>query len=430
VLRHLCRTRGPVRCADLAANMEGNRTGRCSAPDSCKPSICAEYALLYRSIHETRKRLEALNIGTIVGPENKMAVRDQGWQLTTAAGVELELDEAHQSPGRRRAQATWLRVDRRVGRMGDESARRAVTIGSVMFSLIHAMVLALRVRWAAPWAAADAVTAGTFLLACAVLCSPQVAGSRRGLVGSIVWATAALIGAGYVATVRLPDEVVLTLSIKLVAGYLLLLVAAVRRIEVSENLDRFRPQVADALTWSIWFYLASIVLFPAVSPGDLVAGGPVQRSALFMAGYDHGAASALLVLALFFIAVRRPLVSVTSAGVMCNHRPLFDHASAINDLILRELILRYQPQHPGGALLCAEAVRLIYPSDAALCDQICKPSLCPLYQKLYKRMREVRKALETRHLGTVIAPAPGETAQTQGWRVVFFDDVVVRVVDR
>jgi len=80
VLRHLCRTRGPVRCADLAANMEGNRTGRCSAPDSCKPSICAEYALLYRSIHETRKRLEALNIGTIVGPENKMAVRDQGWK--------------------------------------------------------------------------------------------------------------------------------------------------------------------------------------------------------------------------------------------------------------------------------------------------------------------------------------------------------------
>ena len=59
-------------------------------PMDTKATLCAAYRRTYNRIHELKKLLELLEIGTIIPPKNKMRILSQGWKLMLFEGVRIE----------------------------------------------------------------------------------------------------------------------------------------------------------------------------------------------------------------------------------------------------------------------------------------------------------------------------------------------------
>jgi len=73
-----------IRCADLVADIlppgESSPCFLC-VHGSAKASRCPRYKTLYNRILEIKKLFESLEIGTVIYPENKMRIVEEGWKL-------------------------------------------------------------------------------------------------------------------------------------------------------------------------------------------------------------------------------------------------------------------------------------------------------------------------------------------------------------
>jgi len=69
---------------------------------------------------------------------------------------------------------------------------------------------------------------------------------------------------------------------------------------------------------------------------------------------------------------------------------------------------------------------IIYIRKQYICNSPCKPSLCPLYQRIYKRVREVRKIVELLEIGTVLSPDRNSDVKKEGWKLLVYNDIDVK----
>jgi hypothetical protein len=90
-------------------------------------------------------------------------------------------------------------------------------------------------------------------------------------------------------------------------------------------------------------------------------------------------------------------------------------------------MLEYFLEKRGGTVTCRNLVPLLYPDETYLCRQQCKPSLCPAYQRIYKRIREVRKVVEVFEMGTILSPDKNSDVRTEGWKLMLFADIGVKM---
>ena len=73
-----------IRCADLVADiLPPGEPSPCSlcVQGSAKASRCPRYKTLYNRILDIKKLFESLEIGTVIYPENKMRIVEEGWKL-------------------------------------------------------------------------------------------------------------------------------------------------------------------------------------------------------------------------------------------------------------------------------------------------------------------------------------------------------------
>jgi hypothetical protein len=80
--------------ADRSRKASGTKNPQC---DSCtretnKASMCPAYKNIYNRVHNLKKLLESMKIGTILTPENKFNIRDEGWRLFFFDDVKLKVD--------------------------------------------------------------------------------------------------------------------------------------------------------------------------------------------------------------------------------------------------------------------------------------------------------------------------------------------------
>lgn len=89
-LRILAKRQGSVSCDELYNHLvesgHVNHEGKRWTCDECKlrdfkVTMCPKYKTLYNRILEIRRVLETFDVGTVVLPENRREIRDEGWRL-------------------------------------------------------------------------------------------------------------------------------------------------------------------------------------------------------------------------------------------------------------------------------------------------------------------------------------------------------------
>jgi hypothetical protein len=100
----MSRPGGRATCGEMVIALEGE--GKTGDEDGCrncivragKTTACRSFRKLYLTILELKKLLETLEIGTILAPENKFRIRDEGWRLCIFGDVRQSADRGKNSP--------------------------------------------------------------------------------------------------------------------------------------------------------------------------------------------------------------------------------------------------------------------------------------------------------------------------------------------
>ncbi|HOT59877.1 MAG TPA: hypothetical protein PK074_02455 [Spirochaetales bacterium] len=87
----------PVTCAEMFAGFAENPIEQMARQSSCaecvaehhKATLCVNYRRIYNQVLKIKKILETLGIGTIVQPQNKMAIISDGWALKVFQSVTI-----------------------------------------------------------------------------------------------------------------------------------------------------------------------------------------------------------------------------------------------------------------------------------------------------------------------------------------------------
>lgn len=86
-----------VTCADIVVALNGVQAGADAVAEDCrrcissheKASLCPHYRRTYNQVLKIKRTIEALGIGTIVAPPNKMNITTDGWALKLHENVHL-----------------------------------------------------------------------------------------------------------------------------------------------------------------------------------------------------------------------------------------------------------------------------------------------------------------------------------------------------
>ncbi len=81
-----------AREAEGKAEHAGPDCAHCD-PESAKAAQCGRYRSTYNSIHELKKLIEFLEIGTIVSGENRRHVLEDGWRLVPFEGARIKAEK-------------------------------------------------------------------------------------------------------------------------------------------------------------------------------------------------------------------------------------------------------------------------------------------------------------------------------------------------
>jgi hypothetical protein len=87
----------PVTCSFLESYRSGLNTSK-SCPQVCVECIesgysathCPKYKNYYNRILHIKKLFEALELGTVLTPENKLKIKERGWKAKLSRNVNIE----------------------------------------------------------------------------------------------------------------------------------------------------------------------------------------------------------------------------------------------------------------------------------------------------------------------------------------------------
>jgi hypothetical protein len=401
-----------IRCRNLFPSSEA-----CSNEEACKASLCAGYAVVYRNITNLGKKLENLGVGRITPPDNKRGIVEKGWTLHAFPGVRLASSK--------NVFASLLPVS--AMRRPPDSAERTKKKKSASSCSLHERLffeLALRafgslfIAW--EFFATDMSIIFALCASTAFLCFtlPFLLAKRLGLFLPFGISLTVLLLLSF-STVPLVGELgalFLALKNSIFMAILFLLVPSTHF-----DFQRFRKRSANIMFWLIWFYMAVLTAFDPslLSTQELFLNSTFGE--LFSMLIDRFFLFFVLVFSVGFYSLGNKILEIEGDSICFNGRELSGTLSGHNRAILSAFI-----GNPGRVLRCSDILKLLSPGQLDECTIECKPSLCKEYQRIYKRIRTIRRYFETTGIGTIISPEWRPQAHEEGWRLVIRDDVWVR----
>lgn len=385
----------------------------------CKASLCSRYMKAYREVADLRKRLEELGIGTLTAPENKRDVRDAGWAFQPAADVQLVINRhfsirnpAVTDPDR--STQPPIRPRRVTGKNSTQQG--------LWFALLAAFVVwqeVQSIRSLSPLQAGVmvALSTGLWLLP---FSAPTPARLVRYLLALGVLFPALLLALGSQASVDSILFFIIMVFTLLAMAFML----AIRNHPVTIATVRMKVAFHGVVFWILWLFLAGKLVLRSHSV--LLVSFPLPLAVYQMATLlvDRLVFLGFFVLTISFTMQVPRVLTITGNEITLRGRQLRYVLSPRN----RELLIRLV-KAPDRLLTCDAIMRMEYPEERNLCDQHCKAMLCHAYQRLYKRMRELREALLLLDLGSIAGPPPANPARDHGWRLDLADEVCLVVAE-
>ena len=179
-----------------------------------------------------------------------------------------------------------------------------------------------------------------------------------------------------------------------------------------------KESVFRAVFWILWFYLAGILVFRSFY---LPFYRTSENLLIIETISDSTVLAAVLLTSFWFLRHQSRILIVKNNNVQFTGKNIEGSFSPINLKIFRHFL-----KAPKGKLTCRDLVYYLYPKEAVICKKPCKPSLCPLYQRIYKRIRDVRKVVELLEIGTVLSPEKNSDVKKEGWKLLVYNDIDVK----
>lgn len=389
-----------ILCRDIVCGL--NEDYECT-PENCKASICPAYAVIYRNVKSLDKKLENLGIGMIASPENKRYIVTEGWMFVH--GEEVRISRGRRSPINIPAISDVLK----------KSNTRLWSLAAAIFICVSGAFLLAR---EAGTIFQPSVISG--LLCTAILIQPMVGPGKnffkRGLLSVFLLLTASLF-----LIPPLGEAAALFLFVRGFGILVLCLLLRFSAFEKKTNLDSIKDNAPNILFWLIWFY--SVILsvyiepvFPGLENLYSTSGG------LLSYFFNRLLLFSLFAVSVGFFSLSRKSLDLINDGLIFNNKPLPLGLSRINMNILREMAIK-----DGESLRCNEILKMINPEEAENCTDDCKPSVCSNYQNIYKRIQTIRKYIQTAGIGTIVSPERKASAHMEGWHLVLYEDVYLKL---
>ncbi|MBN2628123.1 MAG: hypothetical protein JXA95_15750 [Spirochaetales bacterium] len=405
---------GRIRCSDAADSLNREEPGSpfLCRPGECKASLCLAYSAIYRHIKSLDRKMENLGLGMLMPPENKRDITIEGWLFIR--DKEMRIMKKKVFPLRIPAVSLPGTGDKGApagsGKRFDEYVfSLSIALAGSSALLSEGFALAGK-----PLSLPSLIT--LTLAAAALLLLPLEKPKKKKLMVLpvlIVLLPFLLLGSA-------GEEQALTLSLKSLVLFIACFLSRFPYFEEHSDPESLRERAPNALFWLIWFYMIIISLFtePAPLRNYPFLGNPGLSHVTQFS--DH-----LLLFLLFFLSARffslsRKPLKMTGDAIEFNGRTLPLGQGKTDREILRGFILRRdEPYH------CYEILNIVEPGKESCAKEHCKPSSCPSYQKIYKRIRTIRKYLQTTGIGTIVSPERKAASHREGWRLILFDDVYI-----
>ncbi len=401
---------GRILCRDLVEDLNGGESpGKyLCRPGECKASLCPAYAAIYRHIKSLDRKMENLGLGMLMPPENKRDIITEGWlfirnkevRIMRKRSFPLKIPAAY-SPENKTEKSKFSAALPLLLAIAFTGAFALCSEGLSLAGLLPAPQLLFPL---------------TLTTACCLLCP---------LMGQPKWSR-------FIPTLILPllslsligpagEAQALFLSLKSIVLFIICFLIRFPALETQLDSALLKEQAPNALFWLIWFYMILLSLFidPLFTDASLLRNSealppspPVsERLLLFL----------LFALSAGFFSLSRKALIVKQEKIEFNGRVLPEGLGKTDRIIFREFIQRRRrPLH------CYEILELISPGKKANSGDDCKPSSCPSYQKIYKRIQTIRKYLQTTGIGTIASPERKVSSHKEGWRLILFDDVFIK----
>jgi len=426
-----------LRCRDILRTAgEWVPDCECTPEEGCKPSLCPGYAAVYRNIHDLKGKLENLGIGSIQSPGNKRDIRDEGWSLMPFRGVRFrvkghfpadrEILSGTEVPGPAESPAGGtgrLKSPVPLTAPGDRKwSWKYLSPMALPYILLSSFFLAAEFTLSLNLTGGTGpVFAAAFTLGSVCFLLPFGFSGRK----DFLRALAVCICLQQVLTLSaapFSDEILNSfLVLKNLVVCTALLLMQFSRLEAHFPLEGFRRRAPDFLFWLIWFYIVAVLTFR--NPFSFSAGmtevvaGRGGLTVLFLL-HDRFLFVLLFIQSIIFNSLPRKYLKVMPDRILFRNRELPPGLSEDSVRLMREFFLKDR-----GSLFCRDIVSLLYPEESGRCGSVCKPSVCPAYQRIYKRIRVIRKYLETTGIGTIISPERKPGSREAGWQFVLYEDV-------
>ena len=412
---------GRIRCSDVIGGYE--ETGWTSGVDcnsgECKASLCGGYMSVYRNISDLKLRLNQLGIGDIVSPSNKRNIKEEGWRLVLYPGVELvnrrglapekeQLLGFLDSTGSIAADMPEVPEEPRPEPKKEPSPKNISAV-SVLLSIVNVSFVALELS------ALGEASAATLLFPLFMLLSLTLPflftdlNKRLALLlpGTFISLILLFISAGT------DESLTLFLALKCITLYLSAYL--IHRKNPEYGREQSNERFSRIIFWLIWYYMTGILVFR----NNPAAFGDTNY---YFSLHDHLMYILLFFQSVFFLSKQIGVLKINGNTISYNGSELNKELTQQNIALLR-LLLKQQRGAPGEPLRCSTIAGLIYPEEAENCRMLCKPSVCPVYQKIYKRLRVIRKCLRTHGIGTIQSPDKRPGSGFDGWRIIIDREV-------
>ena len=409
--------------ADLCSQDWGPETD-CDCKGSCKPSMCRAYISIYRNIASMKKTLEHLGIAGIYSPENKRDIKEEGWKLRLFSGVRLEVEPQLESEPEKlfslaekethNSFPTVNIIQKKSSAVPMWSAGN-ISVPSVLLAFFNVVFVALELKLFSLNHTAVLFYSAVYFIS-AVFPFGYPGSSKR----MKLFICAGSIYAAMLITLSffIPEETVLFILIKCLAVYLSVFLLHRGRLRFGDSRDN--DKVSRLLFWFLWFYMAALLVFRDVSIRDQFSDSSTMFYQFFYL-HDRVIFIVLFLQSVFFLSNPGNWLEINGKEIKFNCNPVDAHLTEQNKKLFRLLI-----ESDSAPVYCSRIAEIMYPEESSACLSLCKPSVCPLYQKMYKRIRVVGRYMENQGIGTVLSPPRKPNSKDEGWRAVLFENVYLK----
>lgn len=429
-----------IRCRDLLPYYQrngGDKKFTCGAVENCIASQCSGYAIAYRNISSLGKKLESLGIGSILPPENKRDIVKKGWKLSLFSGVRVKFSRSSRTGqvylGEKASDTDFVFLSE--GSEGRSFLRsffheKSPFFTAVPLAILGAILLTVQV-------ASDSGTVFTpgvprFFDPASGFILPAMCAAEAGLLilstllfrrkafddRSIFIVPGVLIFFSLALSPVIGEPAAFFLALRNMVLLAVLFLLLHTGMEPRLQPEGYRERVSGILFWLIWSYMVTFTVFdePVFISRNFLIGVELY-DAIFMVT-DRLLLTGLFILSVAFYSLPGKILEVRGGELFFQKKTIDGKLSRINTQLLREFLIS-----PEGILYCREILKKIEPKKAGFCDTSCKPSVCRHYQKIYKRIREIRRFMETAGIGTIVSPDRFSTVHEEGWKLALYEDV-------